>query len=161
VGEVILHELFIDANGSDEVGGEWVELFNRSARTIDLAGAELVSPTGARVVIPDGTELDAGAVLVIGSEGARSVVDVEVSFLSFNLPNAGGEIRLEAEGTLIDAVDIDASWGITPGVALSLRETARTAAANDAATSWCTSSAVYGSSGERGTPQQVAPSCAD
>ena len=160
-GEVILHELFIDANGSDEVGGEWVELFNRSARTIDLAGAELVSPTGARVVIPDGTDLDAGAVLVIGSEGARSVVDVEVSFLSFNLPNAGGEIRLEAEGTLIDAVDIDASWGITPGVALSLRETARTAAANDAATSWCTSSAVYGSSGERGTPQQVAPSCAD
>lgn len=160
-GDIIIHEVFFDAVGSDETGGEWVELLNVSGRVIDLGGSELIAPTGARYRFPDTTLVADGDVIVIGSEGARAVVDLELGFLAFNLPNAGGELRLESEGALIDAIAFDASWGLTPDVALTLRATARSASANDSAAAWCASASAYSARGQRGTPQEIDPNCAD
>lgn len=160
-GDVLFSEIYADAPGSDADAGDWVELLNRSGRLVDLSGSVLTNAVGGRVVLPVGTTLADGEVLVVGASGGVVAPDVAVDFYAFSVPNSGTTLRLETEGQLIDEVDFDATFGIAVGQSIELLESARTGeAANDVPTAWCASATVFDAgSGATGTPGVAATGC--
>ena len=73
VDEVLFTELLINPNASDDVTGEWVELWNRSADDLSLDGCSVRDSGRNAYAFPDGTTLAAGARLVVGRSTDRAL----------------------------------------------------------------------------------------
>ena len=69
-GEVVINE--IGYNPPDDAdSGDWVELLNRSDRTVDLSGWRLVGGSGDGFALPEGTRLEKGEFLVVVEDEVR------------------------------------------------------------------------------------------
>ncbi len=128
--------------------GDWVELVNAFAQSMDLSGWVFQDSSSAhRFVIPQGTVLTPGGLLVLCEDAeAFAAIHPGVSCLGsfgFGLNNGGERLRLfDAEGRLMDEVEYDdeAPWPLAAdglGATLSLAD----AAASD-----------WGASPDSGTP---------
>ena len=124
LGSVLIHEINYNASvvdvpppGTDP--GDWVELYNRSSRPVDLAGWTFRDESGAGFfTFAQGTSLPAGGFLVLASDPAAfEAVHAGVSSLIGPLGFAfegGGETLtlLDAVGETVDRVSYDdvAPW---------------------------------------------------
>ncbi|MCB9683296.1 MAG: lamin tail domain-containing protein [Alphaproteobacteria bacterium] len=118
-GDVVIDEVMPDPAGADD-GAEWVELLNRCADPMDLAGWTLERARSGPAdwallaVVPDGTVLAPGAHLVVaGSAADVPAGAVVVPWLAQGLGNAGATnsdgVRLRSPGGAV--VDVVAYGG--------------------------------------------------
>ncbi|MFT4704919.1 MAG: hypothetical protein ACI81R_002627 [Bradymonadia bacterium] len=157
-GDVIIAEIFFDADGSDDAL-EWIELLNVSQESVSLRGLLLISPTGQALALPADAELAPGAVFLVSADPMLTP-DQSITFLEFSVPNLGGELALVNFDSTIDSVlfSRDTGWSWQLGRSLSLREGNRTEAANNSAAAWCVPTNSYGR-GLFGTPGDVSDGC--
>ncbi|TAL04995.1 MAG: hypothetical protein EPO07_04345, partial [Verrucomicrobia bacterium] len=84
LGNIVLNEVAAENTGSVTNGGafpDWVELYNRGVSTVSLANWSLSDDSNARkFVIPSGTNLAAGAYLVIWCDTATNAPGMHTSF---------------------------------------------------------------------------------
>ncbi|MEM6288868.1 MAG: lamin tail domain-containing protein [Bacteroidota bacterium] len=115
-GEVVVNEAMVDPPAPQPSGNEWVEVVNRSDRTVDLQGLAVgdsgaeSDPVAASVPLAPG----AFAVLVRNGDAFAAaypgVPFVEVAgFPALN--NGGDSVRLLLGATVLDQIDYTPSWG--------------------------------------------------
>ena len=160
VGDVVIDEIMIDPTGVSDTNGEWFELYNVTAKPLDLQGLVIrtasqfvsIKATGAAVV------LEPGAFCVLCRNGDPAVNGgVTAGYVygsGISLPNGGGSLALAEYGTNgMDGAVIDwVQWATaTAGKSYSLRASARNATDNDSAGSWYWCTRPY-SATDQGTP---------
>ncbi|MDA0811665.1 MAG: lamin tail domain-containing protein, partial [Verrucomicrobia bacterium] len=137
---IVINEIMADPP-SNSRNGEFVELYNRGATTVDLGGWSFVD--GISYDIPAGTSLAAGQYLVIAAnasflKSAYSGITI-IGDYSGNLANEGELLRLEdAGGNLADQVDYKSGgdWPIWANGGGSSMELLNPAMDNDHSTAW-------------------------
>ncbi|MEZ4320006.1 MAG: lamin tail domain-containing protein [Myxococcota bacterium] len=143
--------------------GEYIEIENRGAETLDLFGARL-SVGANSYTIDTSIVLDPGEVALIArsSNPARNgdLPIVHDTWTSISLPDSGGTILLSgSDGTLLDAVTYTAGHGsggfVPDGASMSLDPDAPD---NDTATYWCDGRSAFGD-GDFGTPGSPNEDC--
>lgn len=104
---VVINEIMYDPP-SDEISGEFIELYNRGASTVDVSNWRVTE--GIDITIPIGTEIPPGGYLVLAADAswlvsAYGAIPV-VGNWQGRLANNGDLIRLEDQwGNLVDEVD--------------------------------------------------------
>jgi hypothetical protein len=63
-GEIVITEIMY----RPEAGGEWIEMFNRSAETVDLSGWSVTDRSGASGTIKDGVKVQQGCFVLIAQD---------------------------------------------------------------------------------------------
>ncbi len=106
LGNIVLNEVAADNAGSVTNGGlfpDWIELYNRSAGTVNLANWSLTDDSNARkFVIPAGTNLAAGAYLIIWCDNATNAPGLHADF---SLGRNGETVSLyDANTNRVDAL---------------------------------------------------------
>ena len=168
-GDLVSTEIMVDPT-TTEPGTEWFEILNVSAQTFDLKGmvvqgkdaTEKFTVTTSVACAPSQIIVFANSLDLTKNGNVKA--DVAYSNSSFPLSNSSADgIELLWNGTSIDKVAF--TWGGTgwpklSGATLSLSASKTTAAANDAATSWCLGGASWTGSVDKGTPGALNPECA-
>ncbi|MCB9521549.1 MAG: lamin tail domain-containing protein [Myxococcales bacterium] len=163
LGELVITELMVNPAGTD-AGYEWFEVYNASARALNLNGV---------TVSDDGTDAFAiGADVIVASHahaviGASVIAAPNVAFEwnaagTFDLANTADELVIRLGSIELDRVDYDTAggWAIPNGASLSLDPPLTTSSDNDDPASYCTGTGVYDGLGNRGTPGEPNLSCA-
>lgn len=147
--------------------GEWVEVYNRGAETVDLKGAALAIEGSSYTV-------DEHFVLAPGAYGLFSRDEdpnangglplVQDDWEGMSLPDASGTVTLRGSGgAVLDTVayTADFSTGATmpQGASISLDPSFVTATDNDTAFYWCDGMSAFGD-GDLGTPGAANEPCA-
>lgn len=155
---VVVTELMIDPAAVADKDGEWIELHNASAATVNLEGWTIQDQPGAGQdlhVIEGELQLPPSGYLVLARNADPALNGgVNAAYVygsSIQLANTADEIfLLDAEGRLIDSVAYLSSWPRPTGSAISLRDPAQD---NNIADSWCTEDQPWaGGAGDNGTP---------
>jgi hypothetical protein len=113
--DLIISEIMADPSPSVGLPAyEWVELYNRSDRPIDLAGTRISDATGTSNALPS-YQLAPGAYLLVGSSSAAAALRVygnAIGVTSFpSLDNDGDLVMIKnAAGLTLHAVQYDLSW---------------------------------------------------
>ena len=165
VGDLIVTEVRGPQTPADPMNGEWIELFNASARAIDLEGIRIRfrrkdGSDEVPVIVRDSVSVAAGEYIVLGLflNDATRPAHVNYGFASdFTqawLPAAA--VDVESCGVRIDRSTYDAlpklgsfsfNGAMTPDTN-----------ANDDLRNWCTNAATAGAVSP-GSPQQANPPC--
>jgi len=165
VGDILVTEVMQNPSAlSDEVG-EWIEIYNQSADTIDLEGLVLRDDDNDLHVISGSLEITAGQYLVMARDALASSA-ADYVYADFVLGNRDDEVILATFGTdgsdgiTIDGIAYDdgASFPDPTGYAMSLDQYALDASDNDDGSNWCEAWQVY-DSGDYGTPGEENLSC--
>jgi hypothetical protein len=161
-GAVIIDELMIDTSVVTDGSGEYIELFNTTAKDITLngwtvrdSGSDHFTIGGSSTVV-----IKAHSYLVLGVNGYLNTNGgVNVDYVYGNamtLDNTADEVMLVDDGTVVDQVAYDNSqgWTIPKGRSLGLSPTKLDAQSNDDSSSWCaaTTSIPPGTGTDKGTP---------
>jgi hypothetical protein len=165
-GEVVFTELLargsqIADNAADDLD-EFIELYNTTSRSIDLAGCTLdatgVSSGLTRFTLPAGTTLPAASYRALFRASPTAIRPPgSLSIVGLSLPDDVTTLSLTCAATLIDGATIPASL-VWAGVAAQLDPTRLSTAATDSADDWCAASTGLGSQ-LLGTPGAVGGSC--
>jgi hypothetical protein len=165
-GEVIFSELMINPDGVSDELGEWIELFNTTDAPLSLAGCRLTdesSPKDDKLV--DGpVVIPAKSAIVLAREGDSAqnggLVGAVLEYgPSFVLANGGDTAVLVCGTTEVDRVTFTSTWPFAKGTTMQLRQSARSATANDLVGSWCPATLTYGTGTQRGTPGNTQNHC--
>ena len=151
-GELVITEIFFDVAGTD-TDGEWVEIYNRTAEELQLAGIELTS-NGGRITIESSTIIPPTGFVLLAADGASvGGADYRYEYFHFPLANSSDTISISRNGVDLDSVayDVSALWSGGPGNSLSLDPLSHTDVANDGPFQWC--------GGGAGTPGALNPGC--
>jgi hypothetical protein len=163
-GDLVITELMADPLMVDGDFGEWFELYNASAGTVDLDGLVVRDSGGDAYVVTGALEVAAGGVVVFAASDDPAVNGGVVAQRAFGdalkLGNDADAIELVTpSGTLLDAVAYDVkTFPTAEGAARSLDPSAFDPASNDAGAAWCLATEAYGD-GDLGTPGALNPSC--
>lgn len=147
-GEAVFSELYpvpAEEDG-DDAAGEWLELFNRVADSLDVSGCRVTrdAATSSAMILtlPDGTVIPPGRGLVAGRSGVDFAdVPIGSSALSLTNSNARLELSCEAGEVLLDTLHYSTAASdslaarIEEGSVSALRPS-RIAARHDAG-AWC------------------------
>jgi hypothetical protein len=166
-GDLVVTEFMANPAAVADSRGEWFEIANVTAGSLELAGLRVGDAQGVAFSVSPGASrvLEAGARFVLGIHDDPLVnggVAVDWRYGSFNLANTADCIELGApDGTLVDRVCYDAAqgWPLRAGASTLLQAHALSAGANDAPGSWCPAADAYGE-GDQGTPGQPGGACA-
>ncbi len=160
-GALLITEVMQNPAAVNDSEGEWFEIVNTSADTIDLDGM-VVTDLGTNSFTVTGRHLvGPGAYFVFGNNadtGANGNFDVDYEFPgAFALGNSDDEIVLTG-GVEIDRVEWDGgpSWPDPTGASMNLAPGAE--ADNNNAANWCEATAAYGA-GDLGTPGSANSGC--
>ena len=164
IGEIVVTELMIHPESTDDADGEWVEVRNVSGDWLSIAGHRLgdrgvddveISPvsSGSLIVAP-------GEFLTICAEedywdNGGVYCDGTVTYTTFGggfaLSNTEDEVQvLSSTGLLIDEVRYGEGFSIE-GEALGLKPELASASDNDRSDNWC-GQTTFLSFGDAGTP---------
>jgi hypothetical protein len=163
-GDLVVTEIMKDPFAVADAAGEWFEVVNTSALTVDLAGLELVSGA-ARVTVTSSLVVAPGGALVFATLAdplTNGGIPVDFAYGgSLQLGNGADDVSLEFGTTVFDAVAYDdgVTFPDTAGAALSLDPLFIDAGFNDVGANWCDAVDAYGV-GDLGTPGTANPSCA-
>ena len=122
--DVIINEIMPDpAPTAGLPVAEWLELYNRSAKVVNLSSLQLQDKTGAPVSLP-GYLLGPGKFVVISAESVVNLIGTMAhnsvgTSLSTVMMNDDGDVLLlsRTDGTLIDRAEYSADWHTIPGKA--------------------------------------------
>jgi hypothetical protein len=151
-GDLVITELMINPAEVADPVGEWIEVFNASARTVFLDGIVLSAGTAHTLAPAQPLALSPGAYAVLVSDAAGPVPG-EAIYADISLSNEGGSLSLSADGVRLDTVTWEAQEG---GASWSLEPMQLSAEDNDELGSWCV--AIDGE-GDRGTPGMINSGC--
>jgi Lamin Tail Domain len=154
-GDLVISEVYSDPAGED-TGKEWFEIYNASARSIDLAGLELIASK------PDGTT---EKIHVVGEGNIASksylvfggvLPDLKPEYVGYGygadlgaLRNSDGRLALRCNEIVVDEFVYET---VKQGASLSYNGMlVPDPAGNDDNARWCDSTSPFGT-GEFGTP---------
>lgn len=179
-GAVVISEVMIAPQKVQDSVGEWIELHNTTAGTIDVNGWTLHDKGFSKHVIMSIKPLPIapGGYLVLASEGddlKNGGVKPDYVYSGLMLPNQVGNVVLEWNGKPIDSFSYwvkgalcagdnnppgcaDNGWDPCLGKAQSLDPLQLDATKNDKHENWCCSKAKFGM-GDYGSPGKANPSC--
>ncbi|GMV38724.1 MAG: hypothetical protein AMXMBFR64_04400 [Myxococcales bacterium] len=163
-GALVITEIHYNPKAVDDAKGEWFELYNTTGDPIDIDGLLLTdNKTDKHVVDPGGPlVIPAGGYVVLGNNGdplANGDANVTYAYKSFSLTNTADQVVISFAGQEVDRVE----YTVPPfpkldAVSMQLDALLLDHVANDAAESWCASTAPYGA-GDKGTPGLPNGSC--
>jgi len=157
-GDLVFTELMVDPLASMDGEGEWIELANRSGRTVWLDGLVLRVDGEATGLLATGAAVEPGARVLLGvsADPARNGgVTLAALWADRPLGNRGGELALEADGVVLDHT----TWAAAPaGASLGLDLEVADPAANDLAEAWCPATEPW-ADGDFGSPGTTNEPC--
>ncbi len=144
-------------------GSEFVEIVNRSSRSVRLDNVRLQNPASPTVFAQLSGVVPAGATFVVsrGGDDLEAIVPDGVPVVrwesAYTLPNATGIVELVVGTTVLHRVEWGAGWPVRTGSALAaLPGTSLGDSVSPAA--WCSAGALYGPAG-RGSPGRSNDDC--
>lgn len=161
--EVVITEIMQNPNATDDSVGEYIELHNPTAGTVQLQGCAVDDGAGADAF---GIDLD----LAIDPGGYVTLARTDMPGFTadyvygpgngFQLSNTSDTVRLVCGATIIDEVNYDeaAMWPDPTGASMQLDPGFLTTIDNDVPDNWCTSFNDLGN-GDLGTPGTANVSC--
>ena len=163
-GDLVIAEIMHDPIGNPDsvtdADGEWFEIHNLTATTVNLAGLQ-VSDSTASFVVTGTVLIEPGGFAVLGRNGETSAnggVSLDWEYgNAFLLNNAGDSLALENSTLTIDTVTYPPFPG---GASISLDPDFTNAVSNDNFNNWC--STPPGNSlpgGDLGTAGGSNPNC--
>jgi hypothetical protein len=163
-GELLITEIMKDPAAMADSSGEWFELYNSSAATIELEGLIVYDLGGEDWLIEESLELEAGGYAVLArTSAATSAADLVWS--GFQLVNSADEIVLATygsdgtDGDVIHQVAYDdVDWPDVAGASMSLDPDLMDATSAADPTSWCAGQSAF-DSGDLGTPGAANDDC--
>ena len=170
-GDLIINELMIDPENTDDSIGEWIEIWNRSELWLNLDGLRLADEGIDDYAIEslDGQPLVVGPdelFVICASESywENGGVNCDATFYywtlggGFGMSNSADEVLLRsADGDTIDRVRYQSGFSVL-GEALGVDPDDATASGNDDTNNWCTQFG-YLPQGDSGSPGQFNDQC--
>ena len=164
-GQLVISEFLANpanvAMGSTDAQREWFEIVNTGAAPFDLneltvgrIGSPGAPVQSARCI---SVAADGFAVFARSADAAANSMlpEVQATF-RFGLVDTSGDIQISDGATVLDAI----RWtSVTSGVSRQLDPGHFSAADNDAATSFCASTALYGDMTNKGSPGAANAPC--
>jgi len=136
--------------------GEWIELYNTSASSININGLEVSSSNNTGFTVTDSIVVPAGGYTLLNVRESYNVnggtnADYTYDYTTMNF-GLSDNITLSNGLVTLDSVTYSRfSWAITGGKSLSLTPSAHTSSQNDSSAFWCVAASTYGD-GDFGTP---------
>jgi hypothetical protein len=162
IGELVITELLLDPIDCADGRAEFLEIRNLGSGAIDLAGLQIVTPSGTATVTA-GT-VGAGELAVgLRTDGRPPChgYTADFGFQGAALPNDGGVVSLQYTGIVLDTVDTTLLGDAIVGAAWSLRPRAEDDVDNDDPANWCEAvDRIDGAVIDRGSPGETNPPCA-
>lgn len=158
-GDLVLTELMVDPTTG--AIGEWVEIHNRSARSIELKGWSLEADDGESWPISDSLVVAPGGYVVLGASTDRSAnggAAVDLAWSGFSLSDLVDVVSVRMAGLTITEVSYDESWTFVAGISLGLDPLLLDPALVDDPSAWCSGASRYGD-GDYGTPGAPNDAC--
>jgi len=162
-GALIITEIMADPDVADDTDGEWVEICAAAdGGAVSLAGLVLTRDGSNSYPVSEGGSLqpESCAVLSDCSEDAPAALADAICLESLSLTNSGGELCLEADGSVVDCVNFD---GHAAGHALALCGNCIDADSNDDPALWSEAGGQPydedGNEGDYGSPGEQNPEC--
>lgn len=155
-GDVIISEIMQNPAMSLDNDGEYFELFNTTASTLNLNGCSVQSSTSSgpeSFNIAGDVRISPGGYAVFArSVNAPFAADYTYGGL-INLNNSVDELAIRCDGIEVDYVSYDdgATFPDPEGASMSLNPARMSASQNDLGSNWCMSSSTFGV-GDLGTP---------
>lgn len=123
--DILINEIMADPDPSAGLpDAEWLELYNRSGKTIDLASLRMQDATGAPVTLPAFILLPGGHVVLTALTNADTLqtavngIVLGIPIGATTLNNDGDILTLsDLNGNVIDRVAYSIDWHTTPGKA--------------------------------------------
>jgi hypothetical protein len=161
-GDLVITEIMRNPSAVSDSSGEWFEIQNVSATTLNLQGLVIQDDDFDSFTVSGSTVVPAGGHLVFGNNAdpnTNGAVNVDVVWSSFILANTTDEIDVFSEAVRIDRVAYDnISFPSTPGAAMSLDPNFTNTSDNDIGTNWCDAATPL-SGGDFGSPGAENPAC--
>lgn len=171
-GELVITELHVNPDNCSDAFGEYIEIRNVSATSVDLFGLDIVIDgssfrVNTSITVPAGGYATAQPDAVIPCWGFQHLADVRYG-LAMTMSNTGSLVQIRNRTDVLDTVDARgwhfSSWPGVPfpsGRAVQLRSGQETASANDDEDAWCLAATPLtgGAGGNYGTPRAVADAC--
>jgi len=165
-GDLLITEIMYDPVALTDTYGEWIELYNNSAQTINLENLVLMRDEDDVHIIASPVALAPGAYVVLARNAqATGEAGTYVFGSAISLTNTGGVLAVYNSGTedepgpLIFSVDYGADgFPAGSGTSLCLDPSVSGASAAALPDSWCTSVTPFGT-GDLGTPGKENDEC--
>jgi hypothetical protein len=165
-GDLLISEVMYNPTALSDTEGEWLEIYNHSAQTINLQNLVLERDETNRHVITESIELAPGAFYVLARTAvASNASNTYVYGSAITLSNTGAVLSLYNEGTdtepgaLIFSLNYgEAGFPDGSGSSICLSPEFMNATAAVLGSSWCVSSSLY-NTGDSGTPGAVNDLC--
>jgi hypothetical protein len=159
-GDLVINEILANPAGATDTGKEWFEVLNTNAGARDLGGVVVTSGSGL-FVVPAGKSIPAGAFFVFAGSSDSAVngglPSVDVNYgSSLTLANTNIDLSLSVAGSNMDSVSFTT---MPDGASFALSASHADPTANDTVANWCTSTTVYGTAGNKGTPSAANADC--
>lgn len=154
--ELVINEIMQNPAAVADTDGEWFELYNAGADTLNIDGWTIMDASASTHVINNGGPLliSAGEYLVLGINGELATnggVPIDYVYDTITLGNGSDSLILQDTAMAeIDRVDYDdgATFPDPNGAAMALIDPALD---NNVGANWCEASTPYGD-GDLGTP---------
>jgi beta-lactamase superfamily II metal-dependent hydrolase len=150
--KVVINEVMADPSRVTDDVGEWIEVHNWGATSVDLQGWTLASNNDAAHTISTSVTVPAGGYVVLARNGTKrkngGVTADHVYGTGLTLANGSDWLALrDAGGATVDSV----AWSSVPSGATRGVKDASADNVTMGGTNWQTSTTVFGS-GDKGTP---------
>ncbi len=117
-GELVINEIMYDPPAPQPAANEWIEVVNRSGRTLDLGGLVVTDAAGQSGGAPSPLTVEPGGFVVFVDNSTTFAAAYpgvpHVQLASFpTLNNTGDRVGITVGGVEIDAVPYTSAWGGT------------------------------------------------
>jgi len=140
-GDLVINEIMYAPNSPEP---EWVEVYNRSSRIINMLGYKIADDAATTRVINSSLVINPGNYLVIAKDSSIVTLHNNIPILRIStfasLNNSGDRVMLlDSLNRVIDSLDYKSSWGGSSGKSLERIDANRSSVDS---TNWKTSTAV-------------------
>ena len=162
-GDLVISEVMVDPAAVSDFRGEWFEIYNNTADTVQLNGLQVTCGGNAgftftgSVLLEGSSEALLAVNLNSGSNGGLNNVDGVYPYSSCAF-TYNDSLSIGTSSTTFDSLSWTSSHPFSPGYSMTLGTLDATS--NDSALNWCEPTSTYGS-GDYGTPGNVNDSCPD
>lgn len=156
--DIIITEIMLNPDAVSDANGEYFEIYNNTASTVDINGWAIKDAGGVSHTINNGGALDivSGGYLVLGrnsDSGTNGGVTVNYAYSGFSLTNSEDEIILESSsGNEVDRVEYDNSFPNVAGASMYLTQIPSD---NNVPSSWASSTTSIGIDTDKGSPGNI------